>query len=158
MFLAAYEDLRKIQALTNSSGYVNHVSQTITQEHIKQITEAMTVLAQNNAADHDNVANLITANETAAQQLATVMTTFQNIQTRLTALEPTGNNSNRNNGNRNRQAGRRQNDESYCHTHGRTRNPSHTSANCNSQADGHITTASLHNREGGSDRYCGRNN
>ena len=47
------------------------------------------------------------------------------------------------------------NNESYCFSHARTRRDGHTSGTCNNPVNGHITTATLNNRQGGSTRYCG---
>ena len=43
-------------------------------------------------------------------------------------------------------------DMSYCHTHGSVLNPDHTSATCKNPAEGHKTTATARNKQGGSDK------
>ena len=45
------------------------------------------------------------------------------------------------------------NDESYCHTHRRKRNPPHTSVICARKATVHKENATLHNQLGGSTRW-----
>ena len=164
-----------MQALSNSTGFMNNVQASITQENMDQITQAMTMLAQNIARDHKAVANLVTTNTHVADQLATSNRALDAINQRLNTLDRNGNgnvngNGNRNgngngnrNGNRNGNGNRNvqdcgRNDMSYCHTHGRTHNPGHTSATCNNREEGHKDTATLDNRQEGSNRYCGDNN
>ena len=49
------------------------------------------------------------------------------------------------------------NNESYRHTHGRTRRPDHASDTCLNPANGHVATATLHNCQSGTNRFCGGN-
>ena len=53
-----------------------------------------------------------------------------------------------------RRTNRNQDNESYCHTHGRTCRDDHTSSTCNHPADGHVTTATIGDKKGGNTRYC----
>ena len=65
-----------------------------------------------------------------------------------------GNNGGTNSANKNpRRNTRNQDNESYCHTHGRTCRYDHTSATCNHPAEGHVATATLGDKKGGSTRY-----
>ena len=114
------------------------------------------------------MANVATNNTTTLKQLTKAIATLTTVQARLMLLEgrlggaKSGGNSGGNNGgnggangaNRNpRRNNHNQDNESYCHTHGRTRRDDHTSATCNHPEDGHVTTATLGDKKGGSTRY-----
>ena len=152
-----------MQALSNSSGFVNNVQASISQDTLDQITQAMTMLVQNTTRDHEAVANLITTNTNVIAQLTTFNRALETINRRLNALDGNDNNNgNRNrshNGNHNGQSGHSggRNDTSYCHTHGRTLNLNHIIVTCNNRVEGRVETATLDNRKGGSNRYCGGN-
>ena len=49
---------------------------------------------------------------------------------------------------------RNYNNESYCWTHGRTRNNNHKSRSCSNKKDGHQSDATLHNRKNGLNKWC----
>ena len=115
------------------------------------------------------MANVATNNTTILEQLAKALSELATIQTRVTLLEGRlgganggGNSGNNNSGNGGatgtnwnpRRTNRNQDNEYYCHTHGRTRRDNHTSATCNHPADGHVTTDTLGDKKGGSTRYC----
>ena len=77
-----------MQALTGNTGYVNDVQQDI----MEQTALALFTLAQAASADMEIVANVVTGNQTLASQLNRAVVTLTSIQTRLMALEKTGNN------------------------------------------------------------------
>ena len=145
-----------MQTLSNITGFMINVQASITQDTFDQITQAMTMLAQNTARDHEAVANLVTTNTNVTSQLATFNRALEAINQRLNALDDNsnGNGNDNGNGNMNSQGGG-SNNTSYCHTHGRTRNSRHISATCNNIEEGHVYTATLDNRQGGSNRFCG---
>ena len=156
IFTAAARELRKMQALTGNTGYANNVAET--EELMEQTATALSTLAQARIEDREAVSNVVTTNTNLKTQMENVLTALTAIQTRITTLEggqhpapaPPANT-----GGRQRNRSNNTNNESYCHTHGRTRRNDHTSATCNHPVEGHITTATLHNRQGGSNRYCG---
>ena len=79
-----------------------------------------------------------------SSQLNRAIATLTSIQTRLTALETTGNNQAGGGGGAPRNSNA--NNTSYCHSHGCTRRNDHVSGTCRNPAEGHIATATLHNR------------
>ena len=154
-----------MQAMSGTAGY----AKSVTADLMTQTSEALTTLAQAIAHDRIAVANVATNNTTILEQLAKSLSALATIQTLVTLLEgrlvgaDSGCNSGNNNGgnggtngtNRNpRRTNRNQDNESYCHTHGRTRRDDHTSATCNHPVDGHVTNATLGDKKGGSTRYC----
>ena len=158
IFLAANKEIREMQALTGNNGYSNNV----TQDLFEQTAGALTRIVDANATDREEVANLVINNGITQQQVTAITTTLAALTARLTAIEVNnGNGNNNNNGGggnntrRNRGNGGGNTDESYCHTHGRTRRPDHTSATCQHPREGHQLTATLSDRQGGSNRYCG---
>ena len=113
-------------------------------------SEVINTLATNATEQHTLVDNVVQTNTTLLDQVKA-------LQTQLTALTAAGNNRGNNGGGsgRNDRGTRRiNNDESYCHTHGRTRNPAHTSPSCTRKSSNHKDTATLHNQLGGSTRWC----
>ena len=150
--------------MTGTAGYVN----SVTADLMAQTSEALTTLAQASAHNRIAVANVVTNNTPILEQLAKALYALATIQTRVTFLEGRlgggngGGNSGTNNSNggatgtnRNpRRTNRNQDNESYCHTHGRTCRGNHTSSTCNHPADGHVTTATLGDKKGGNTRYC----
>ena len=165
IFTAEARKLREMQATTGTAGYANSVTANL----MTQTSEALTTLAQASAHNRIAVTNVATNNTTILEQLAKALSALATIQTRVTLLEGRlgganggGNSGNNNSGNggatgtnRNpRRNSRNQDNESYCHTHGRTRRDDHTSATCNHPADGPVTTATLGDKRSGSTRYC----
>ena len=160
IFTAAARELQEMQSMSGNTGYVNNV----TQDLLDQTSEALNILATSAAADRQAVVNVATVHETVSATLTTILTKLTALTTKVNSLENrvgnqdgNGNNANQGNNNRNNNRRNNNNNESYCHTHGRTRNDEHTSATCLHPADGHIATATLANRSGGSNRYCGGN-
>ena len=154
-----------MQAMSGTAGYAN----SVTADLMTQTSEALITLSQASAHNRIAVANVETNNNTILEQLAKALSSLVTIQTRVTLLEgrlggansggTSGNNNGGNGGangtNRNlRRTNRNQDNESYFHTHGRTRRDDHTSATCNHPSNGHVTTATLGNKKGGSTRYC----
>ena len=164
IFTAAARELQEMQAMTGTAGYPN----SVTADLMTQTSEALTTLAQASAHNRIAVANVTTNNATILEQLAKALSALTTIQTRVTLIEGRignasgGGNSGTNNSNggatstnRNpRRTNRNQDNESYCHTHGRTRRDDQTSSTCNHPADGHVTTATLSDKKGGNTRYC----
>ena len=171
IFLAANKEIREMQSLTGSTGLAGNV----TQELFEQTSDALTAIATSTATQAEEVANVVVTTTNIQQEIRTVLSQLQAMQARLTAVENfttwtstdgggrqggrgAGRGAGRGGGRGRGQGGRgrgNQNNESYCHTHGRTRRDDHTSATCENPREGHIATATLHNREGGSNRYCG---
>ena len=165
IFTAAARELQEMQVMSGTAGYAN----SVTADLMTQTSEALTTLAQTSSHDRIAVANVATNNTTILEQLSKALAALATIQTRVTLLEGrlgganSGGNSENNNGdnggangdNRNPcRKNRNQDNESYFHTHGRTRRNDHTSATCNHPADGHVTTATLGDKKCGSTRYC----
>ena len=160
IFTAAARELREMQSMSGNTGYVNNV----TQELMDQTALALNTLASVASEDRQAVVNMATSQETVSTTLTSILSKLTALQNKVNSLENrvgnqqgNGNQGNGNQQNGNRNANRRNNanNESYCHTHGRTRNDNHTSATCDHPSGDHIATATLHNREGGSNRYCG---
>ena len=141
---------------------------------MEQTSQALSAIATSTATQAEDVANVVVTTTNIEEQLRLAMHQMNGIHVRLTAVEnfnswSTGTGAGRGNhrgrgqpgrgasGDRGRGRGGGNNDESYCHTHGRTRRPDHTSPTCLNPTEGHISTATLHNREGGSNRFCGGN-
>ena len=130
---------------------------------MEQTALALSALAQATPADRETVANVVTVNQTLASQLNRKISTLTSIQTRLMALETTGNNQagqgggggGGGGGGRGAPRNNNANNESYCHSHGCTCRDNHVSGTYRKPVEGHITTATLHNRQGGSNRWCG---
>ena len=147
IFTAAARELREMQSLSGNSQYANSVQ--VQHDLMEQTAMALSNLALSAQQNQTDVANVVTANTTLTTQQTTTAATLTAILARLNALEggngraaPRRNNNNNNN-------------ESYCHSHGRTRRDDHTSATCRNKKEGHNDAATLHNRLGGSDRFCG---
>ena len=160
IFTAAARELREMQSMSGNTGYVNNV----TQDLLDQTALALNTLATAASEDRQAVANVATVHETVSTTLTTILNKLTALQSKVNSLENrvgnqegNGNQTNGNteNGNRNNNRRNNNNNESYCHTHGRTRNDNHTSPTCTHPANGHVTTATLANREGGSNRFCG---
>ena len=152
IFLTANKEIREMQALTGNSGYANNV----TQDLFEQTASALTRIVDATATDREEVANLVINNGITQQQVTDITTTLAALTARITALESSTNQSVPNNTRaRARPNGGGNNDESYCHSHGRTRRPDHVSGTCLHKKPGHKDTATLHDRQGGSNRYCG---
>ena len=127
--------------MTGTAGYATSVTANL----MTQKSEALTTLAQARAHNRIAGANVATNNSTILEQLAKALSALATIQTRVTSLEGRigsangGGNIGTNNSNggaistnRNpRRTNRNQDNESYCHTHGRTRRVDHTSSTCN---------------------------
>ena len=101
-----------------------------------QTSEALTTLAQTSSHDRIAVENVATNNTTILEQLSKALAALATIQTQVSLLEgrlggaKSGGNSGNNNGSNGsanganrkpRRNNRNQDNESYCHTHGRTR-------------------------------------
>ena len=111
-----------MQSLTGHMGYANNVSHGL----FEHTSRALTAIVASTATDRDAIANVVTNTATITSQLRETLSAITNIWRRLDALElangtPTGGANNNNTGTRNRTHGGGPNDESYCHTHGRTR-------------------------------------
>ena len=150
-FTLAYTSLRETQLATGGSQF-HGANAVVHQEY----TDAINTLATNATEQHTLVANVVQTNSTLLGQIKA-------LQTQLAALTTPTPNTNQGNsdgggggsGNGGGSGTRRiNNDESYCHTHGRTRNPTHTSVSCERKKPGYNDTATLHNQLGGSTRWC----
>lgn len=163
IFTAVARELREMQALSGDTGYVNSVQQDI----MDQIVLVLTNLTNSTAEDRVTISNVATANHTLTQNLAHTTVALALMQTILNTIETqlginasngNGGNGNGGNGNSGRERVPRnnnRNNEYYCFSHERTRRDDHTSGTCNNPVNGNIATATLNNRQGGSNRYCG---
>ena len=150
IFTTAARKLREMQVLTGNTGYANNVEQT--QELMKQTANALSTLAQAQIEDRESVANVLTTTNNLAAKLAADLARPTLISNCLTAIK-TGqqvDSGQANTGGRQHNHNNNAGNKSYCHTHGCTRRNDHTSASCNHPAEGHIATATLGNRQGGS--------
>ena len=155
IFTAAARELREMQSLSGNSQYANSVQ--VQHDLMEQTAMALSNLALSAQQNQTDVANVVTANTTLTTQQNTTAATLTAILARLNTLEQarganTGGGSGRGAPRRNNN---NNNNESYCHSHGRTRRDDHTSATCRNKKEGHNDAATLHNRLGGSDRFCG---
>ena len=155
-FNLANQELRDLQSLSHgAAGFQapNHHANHVADKYQHQTLDVLRNLTDSSTADRLAVANLATANTKLAEDLASMKADMQNLLAKFTTLT---NNTNNTNGTSNVISIRNRtgNDESYCWSHGRTRIPLHTSANCRNKKGGHIDTATLHNKQGGSTRYC----
>ena len=162
-----------MQSLTGSTGLAGNV----TQELMEQTSDALTAIDTSTATQAEELANVVVTTTNIQQEIRNVLLQLQSMPARLTAVENftiwnegagggytapggcgAGRGAGRGGGRGRGQGGRglwQPTHESYCHTYGRTRRDDHTSATCENPREGHIATATLHNREGGSNRYCG---
>ena len=154
-FTAAHREILHFQQANQQAGFhppgqANNAE--IVNAYHQETTEAIHALAQATNSDRQAVANLTQANSTLSTQVSELRQLFTTLDTKLNRILS---NSNRNNGRDGESAAARRNaNTSYCWTHGRTRTDNHTSENCRNPATGHIRTATLNNRQGGSSRFC----
>ena len=155
-----------MQSLTGSTGLAGNV----TQELMEQTSDALTAIATSTATQAEEVANVVVTTTNIQQEIRNVLLQLQSMQARLTAVEnftrwnegagggytaPGGRGAGRGagrDGGRGRGQGGRgrgnHHNESYCHTHGRTRRDDHTSATCETREKAtllrqHYTTAKV---------------
>ena len=134
-FALAHRDLRQQQTTAQQSGFhtANQVLATIHQD----TTSAIEELTNATIADRAQYTQI-------RDDVAALTNSIKLLQMQLEAV--TANQTSRKN--------RNNNTTSYCWTHGRTKNPKHTSATCKNRAEGHKEEATLSNRLGGSNKYC----
>lgn len=101
--------------------------------------------------DRAVIANLTTTNTQLNSDIQSLKTAMQLLTIQLTAMQTT---TTPRTETRTRTPRGNDRDESYCWSHGRTRNPEHTSTNCRNKKTGHQATATLANKLGGNTRYC----
>jgi len=125
-------------------------------EDFQEKTEAILEHMANSTIDTSTISTLTSQNETLQTQLANATTDLISMKTLVESLckEVSELKESRSTNSRKR-INRNKNDTSYCWTHGRTRNRLHTSESCRNKAEGHNSAATLTNKLGGSDRYCG---
>ena len=146
-FTKAHRDLLQQRATQPNPFQEANTALANFQARTDEIFEHMT----NETVDTTAISTLTDQNETLTSQLAnatTDLTTMKDLVQKLCQQVDDLKLQNRTRPNRNK------NNKSYCWTHGRTRNNSHTSKTCRNKAKGHNDDATLENRLGGSNRYC----
>ena len=99
--------------------------------------------------DENDIAVVITELANAATTDKEQMTTtFADLTNTIKALQDKIEKMDKKGGSRKRNY----NNESYCWTHGRTRNNNHKSSSCSNKKDGHQSDATLHNHKNGSNK------
>ena len=121
-------------------------------------TQAINALAQANEENNVAFANMTTANTTLATQVQALETSLRALRAEnariIGARGGRGRNGGRGaEGGRGRNGRRINNSTHYCHTHGRTRNPAHTSTTCNHPGENHDVDATFEDQRGGSTRW-----
>jgi hypothetical protein len=150
-FTIAHRELREMQLMTVQSFGNQHQHQQGVAFNIEEVTNpiadtanALNALAEATSADRVAVMNLTQANSTLTLQLSEMNDIIKKMSTQMTELQKTVNKPKTYN----------RNSEHYCWSHGRTRNPKHTSPTCNHKKEGHKDDATLHDKKGGSEMYC----
>ena len=146
--LIANAELRELQALNHPSGFQapgeSHHMNNIMDQYHAETSDVFRQIAAATESDRLLVANLAASNNTLQTDLNSMKEDMKKLLEKMSKLatnsEPTPRRNDTN--------------ESYCWTHGRTRNDNHTSASCNHKKDGHKDNATLHNKQGGSTRWC----
>lgn len=131
------------QANFNTNNQANHLAQMELQQ---DTTNALQALAAATTADRSAVANLAQSNAALTAQLTDISKLIKQLELKVNGIADS--NQQRRGSDYNR------NSEHYCWSHGRTRNPNHVSANCRNKKDGHIDTATLHDKHSGSEHFC----
>ena len=125
-------------------------------EDFQEKTDAILEHMANSTVDTSTISTLTTQNETLQSQLANATTDLMSMWTLVETLCKEVSDLKKQQPNNSRKCtNRNKNDTSYCWTHGRTRNRLHTSESCRNKAEGHKSEATLENKLGGSERYCG---
>ena len=151
-FSAAHQELRELQTLNQQPGFQNQQMNNVMDQYHTETLDSLRQMQEATLADRETMANMAQANQRLNQDITSMTRTLETMLTRIGTLEAAIQATN-GNGNNNRR--RNENNESYCWLHGRTRRDDHTSGTCRNKKPGHIDTATLHNRQGGSNRYCG---
>ena len=146
-FALAYKDLKQNQQAASSTGM--HAANAILENMQQDTKAAIAELTNATLMDRDNVNALINANKAMKNDVETLQRTITSLQMQLTSMM-----NNQQNVNRNPRRNRNNNCNAYCWTHGKTRNPLHTSKTCRNRAEGHKEEATLDNKMGGSERFC----
>jgi hypothetical protein len=155
-FSRAHKELREMQSMTAqmgnaTMGHANMARFSENEDNTQTETaQALADLATATVADRTAVANLTQANATLTSQLSEMRTLLQSMSEQLNNVQsppPVY-----------RPSTYDRNSEAYCWSHGRTRNPNHTSATCRNKKPGHKNDATLHDRKGGSNYRCNSTN
>ena len=144
----ANAELWELQAINSPAGYQapgeqNQMNNIMDQYHT-ETTDAFRQLAAATEADRLAVANLAEVNTKLQTDLLSLQQDMKKILLKMETLGTTAPRPPRNNSN----------NESYCWSHGRTRNEEHTSPSCRNKKEGHKNDATLSNKQGGSTRWC----
>jgi hypothetical protein len=163
-FSEAHRDLRIVQTAAQGAGYhsANSAMTDIQENYRRETSAALGQLASATAADRTAVANLTQANTNLSTQLGSANDSIETLKQTITTLQAqlgqlslsNNNNQSTDTNGRNRNRTNNNTNQSYCWTHGRTRNDQHTSQSCRHPDDTHKAKATLHNRLGGSDKWC----
>ena len=150
-FTTAHQRFRNLQRLKQTGfGHSNQMNNIQMIENQQETASALQALATATSSDRTAVANLTKANQELTTHLTTMTDTVSNLENKIISLESKIDTLLL----RSKSAYDR-NSEAYCHSHGRTFNPNHTSKTCVQRKNGHKQNATLHNRMGGSSKNCG---
>ena len=136
-FTTAHRDLRLMQTAAKQTGF-----------HTNNAYDM-----HSHTPEEDNDENYIVAVITELANAATkdkeqMTTTFADLTNTIKALQEKIEKMDKKGGSRKRNY----NNESYCWTHGRTRNNNHKSSSCSNKKDDNQSDATLHNRKNGSNK------
>jgi hypothetical protein len=157
-FLEAYQQYEEdLEAGVGDTGYqaVNAIT--------AELQDTITNLANATRNDQTTMSELKVANEKLQSDITKINDKLTKMATKLNTMSQliTSNNNNNNNGSNRRNGGNNQFDQTctaYCHTHGRTYTPNHTSETCRFPLPNHQRNATLTNQMGGCTRGCNNNN
>ena len=147
-FTRAHQRFSNMQQLRQANfnspaNQANHIAQIELQQ---DTANALQALASATNADRSAVANLAQSNSVLTAQLTDISTLIKQLELKVNSIADS--NQQRRSSDYNR------NSEHYCWSHGRTRNPNHTSSNCRNKKEGHVDAATLNDKQGGSNRFC----
>ena len=150
IFHEAYRDLQSLETTAQNAKYHQANNAEAYNQESEETMNALAMLAQATEADRTTVANLTQTNTSLLKQLEQANSTVETLSKTITELQKqmaalTSHNTTKM---------RTDTKEQYCWSHGRTRTDKHTSANCLRKKEGHQDNATLHNRMGGSSRWC----
>ena len=132
-------------------------------------TDKIEAIANATLESGNNVALLAQDNASLREQVSSMQEILSTMQTTISSAPPNNSshrrNTNSSNRNRARGGGRNRtrtrtprgfddNNKHYCHTHGLTRTPYHTSQNCREPDPGHKKEATFGNKMNGSTLKC----
>jgi hypothetical protein len=151
-FTEAHQDWRLNQDTAQGAGY--HGANSAMDSFVNDTAKAFANLATATSCDRQMLSDLSTTNKDLTQQVSCKDAEIAKLHSRLRELE-NGNGRDNNSSRRPARAPhdptkRKYHNDNYCWTHGYDIHPTHSSANCNFQADGHKKEATRTNTMNGS--------